>query len=112
MIQNGPAAQAGLKGQPFARVTLADSISPRLDNSTADVIVGVDNQKVTTVDDLLSYIENQKTWSSGYTECFETRTERSSRNSGKISRDKTTSILNSLGKFTSRGDDIGQNSGN
>lgn len=56
----GPAAEAGLKG-PTVRKGKAGAFEfTQVDNSTADIIVGIDNQHVATVDDLLSYVETKK----------------------------------------------------
>ena len=57
---SSPAAEAGLKG-PTVRKGRAGAFGfVQVDNSTADIIVGIDSQRVTTVDDLLSYLETKK----------------------------------------------------
>jgi len=57
---SGPAAQAGLKGPAVRRGRTGVFDFVQVDNSTADIIVGIDNQRVATVDDLLSYLETKK----------------------------------------------------
>jgi S1-C subfamily serine protease len=57
---NGPAAQAGIRG-PKDYVERGNGYVRRGVNLlAADLIVGVDNKKVSTFDDLLSYIESKK----------------------------------------------------
>jgi S1-C subfamily serine protease len=53
---NGAAAKAGLRG-PQIRTTPRGRV---LDRSTADLIVGVDGQRVKTLDDLLSQLDAKK----------------------------------------------------
>lgn len=57
---NGPAAQAGIHGPTIRRGRISGFDFVQVDNSTADTIVGIDNQRVSTVDDLLSYVETKK----------------------------------------------------
>lgn len=57
---NGPAAQAGIHGPTIRRGRISGFDFVQVDNSTADVIVGIDKQRVATVDDLLSYVETKK----------------------------------------------------
>lgn len=56
----GPAAQAGLKGPSIRQGQSGLLTYTMVDNSTADIIVGIDSQRVASVDDLLSYLENKK----------------------------------------------------
>jgi S1-C subfamily serine protease len=60
MDPSGPAAEAGLKGPTIRKGQAGAFEFTQVDNSTADVIVGIDSQTVATVDDLLSYIETKK----------------------------------------------------
>lgn len=57
---SGPAAEAGLHGPTTRRGKWGGFDVVQLDNSTADVIVGVDAERVSSIDDLLSYIETKK----------------------------------------------------
>ena len=45
--------EMGVTGHPYAE-------TPNIDRLAADFIVGVDNKKVRTFDDLLSYVESKK----------------------------------------------------
>ncbi len=56
----GPASEAGIKGPTVRRGHAGAFDFVQVDNSTADIIVGVDSQRVASVDDLLSYIETKK----------------------------------------------------
>lgn len=56
----GPAATAGLKGPEIRVARNAGFTMYQVDNSAADIIVKVDNVRVQSVDDLLSYVENKK----------------------------------------------------
>ncbi len=57
---DGPALQAGLKGPQVQRFEQNGWAFQKVDNSAADTIVGIDNQPVHSVDDLLSYVETKK----------------------------------------------------
>lgn len=57
---NGPAAAAGIKGPVIQRFEQGGWTFQKVDNSAADTIVGIDNQTVRSVDDLLSYVETKK----------------------------------------------------
>ncbi len=57
---DGPAAAAGLKGPEIRTSRNAGFTMYQVDNSAADIIVKVDNVRVQSVDDLLSYVENKK----------------------------------------------------
>lgn len=57
---NGPSAQAGLKGPTVRRGQQGPFEVVQVDNSTADIIIGIDSQQVNSVDDLLSYVETKK----------------------------------------------------
>ena len=57
---DGPAAAAGLKGPSIRKGRAGAFEFTQIDNSTADIIVGIDNRTVNTLDDLLSYIETKK----------------------------------------------------
>ncbi len=56
----GPAAEAGLRGPTVRRGKIGAFDFEQVDNSTADIIVGIDSQHVGSLDDLLSYIEIKK----------------------------------------------------
>ena len=56
----GPAAEAGLRGPAVRRGRINGFDFMQVDNSAADVIVGIDSQRVSSVDDLLSYVETKK----------------------------------------------------
>jgi S1-C subfamily serine protease len=56
----GPAESAGLKGPRVVRKQRGPFVISQVDRSSADLIVGVDAEKVTTADDFLSYIEEKK----------------------------------------------------
>jgi acyl-phosphate glycerol 3-phosphate acyltransferase len=57
---DGPALQAGLRGPQVQRFEQNGWAFQKVDNSAADTIVGIDNQPVHSVDDLLSYVETKK----------------------------------------------------
>ncbi|MBX9689037.1 MAG: glycerol-3-phosphate 1-O-acyltransferase PlsY [Candidatus Obscuribacterales bacterium] len=57
---NGPAADAGLHGPTVRRYSVGGFDFNQVDNSAADIIVGIDAQRVNSVDDLLSYVESKK----------------------------------------------------
>ncbi len=56
----GPAAEAGLHGPTVRRGKINGFDFVQVDNSSADTIIGVDSQRVASVDDLLSYVETKK----------------------------------------------------
>lgn len=56
----GAAERAGLKGPKVTRARRGPFIVQREDRSAADVIVGVDGEKTTTVEDFLSYIDERR----------------------------------------------------
>ncbi len=57
---NGPAEKAGLKGPKITRTRRGPFVVERVDRSAADLIVAVDDQKVVTAEDFLSYIEEKR----------------------------------------------------
>jgi S1-C subfamily serine protease len=57
---DGPAAQAGLSGPKLVSYRQGPFTINQVDNSVADVIVGIDNVKTLSPDDLLSYVEGKK----------------------------------------------------
>ncbi len=54
---NGPAEKAGLHGPKLTKVRRGPFVVTRVDRTAADLIVGIDEEKVATAEDLLSYIE-------------------------------------------------------
>lgn len=60
MRPNGPAEKAGLRGPKITRSRRGPFVVERVDRTAADLIVGVDDQKVSTADDFLSYIDEKK----------------------------------------------------
>ena len=60
MRPNGPAEKAGLRGPKVNRSRRGPFVVDRVDRSAADLIVGVDGQKIDTADDFLSYIDEKK----------------------------------------------------
>jgi len=60
LARGGPAAEAGLRG-PRAETRRRGIVEQRvIDPTKADLIVGIDDQKVTKFDDLLAYVESKK----------------------------------------------------
>jgi S1-C subfamily serine protease len=57
---DGPAAKAGISGLKISVQHNGPFTIQSIDDSTADIITQIDNVKVNSVDDLLSYIENKK----------------------------------------------------
>lgn len=57
---NGPAAKAGLSGPKLVTYRQGPFTISQVDNSVADVIVGIDDVKTLSPDDLLSYVEGKK----------------------------------------------------
>lgn len=57
---NGPAANAGIRGRVVKVIKQGGFNAQIIDNAAADVIVGIDKERVISVDDLLSYIETKK----------------------------------------------------
>ncbi len=57
---NGPAAQAGLSGPKLVVYQQGPFTIQSIDSTQADIIVGIDNHKIQSVDDLLSYLEKKK----------------------------------------------------
>lgn len=60
MRPNGPAEKAGLRGPKITRSRRGPFVVERVDRTAADLIIGVDDQKVSTADDFLSYIDEKK----------------------------------------------------
>lgn len=57
---DGPAAKAGLTGPKLVTYRQGPFTINQVDNSVADVIVGIDDVKTLSPDDLLSYVEGKK----------------------------------------------------
>jgi S1-C subfamily serine protease len=57
---NGPADAAGLVGQKISVRQQGPFTIQTIDNSQADIITGIDNTVVHSVDDLMSYVESKK----------------------------------------------------
>ncbi len=57
---SGPAERAGLLGPKITKSRRGPFIVERVDRSAADLIIAVDDQKITTADDFLSYIDEKK----------------------------------------------------
>ena len=60
MRRNGPAEKAGLRGPKITRSRRGLFVVERVDRSAADLIIAVDDQKVATAEDFLSYIEEKR----------------------------------------------------
>lgn len=60
MRHNGPAEKKGLRGPKLTRSRRGPFTVERVDRSAADLIVAVDDQKVATAEDFLSYIEEKR----------------------------------------------------
>jgi S1-C subfamily serine protease len=58
--KNGPAERAGLQGPKITKSRTGPFVVERVDRSAADLIVGIDDQKVVTADDFLCYIDEKK----------------------------------------------------
>jgi S1-C subfamily serine protease len=57
---NGPAAKAGLQGPKITRSRKGPFVMEKVDRSAADLIVGIDGEKVKTADDFLGYIDEKR----------------------------------------------------
>lgn len=57
---NGPAEKAGLRGPKIIKSRRGPLTFVREDRTAADLIVGLDDQKIATAEDFLSYIEGKK----------------------------------------------------
>uniref|UniRef100_A0A7C4QPS2 Trypsin-like serine protease n=1 Tax=Schlesneria paludicola TaxID=360056 RepID=A0A7C4QPS2_9PLAN len=57
---DGPAAKAGLRGPKVTRSRRGPFVIERVDKSAADLIVAIDGEKVKTIDDFLSYVEQKR----------------------------------------------------
>lgn len=57
---DGPAAKAGLRGPRIIRTRRGPFVIERIDRSAADLIVAIDGEKVRSVDDFLSYIDQKR----------------------------------------------------
>jgi len=60
LTPNGPAERAGVRGPRLVRKKRGPFVVEQIDFSTADLIVGIDDQEVKNADDFLSYIESKK----------------------------------------------------
>lgn len=60
MRPGGPAERAGLKGPKITKSRRGPFTLNREDRSAADLIVGIDEEKIVTADDFLSYIEGKR----------------------------------------------------
>jgi S1-C subfamily serine protease len=60
LIPGGPAEHAGVCGVKVTVHQQGPFTVQNIDTDAADLITGIDDRKVVTVDDLLSYIENKK----------------------------------------------------
>jgi S1-C subfamily serine protease len=57
---NGPAARAGLQGPKTTRTRRGPFTVEKTDRSVADLIVGIDSEKIKSSDDFLSYIDEKQ----------------------------------------------------
>lgn len=57
---NGPAEKAGLRGPKLTKQRRGPFTVMREDRTAADLIVGIDDQKIVTAEDFLSYIEAKR----------------------------------------------------
>ncbi|VAX38222.1 Outer membrane stress sensor protease DegQ, serine protease [hydrothermal vent metagenome] len=57
---NGPADRAGLRGPQKRQVRRGIFVVEKVDRNSADIIVGIDGEKVKTADDFLGYIEKKR----------------------------------------------------
>lgn len=57
---NGPAEKAGLLGPKITKRRTGPFVVERVDRSAADLIVAIDDEKIATADDFLSYIDEKK----------------------------------------------------
>lgn len=57
---DGPAAKAGLRGPKITRSRRGPFVVERIDKSAADLIVAIDGEKVKSIDDFLSYVDQKK----------------------------------------------------
>lgn len=60
MRPNGPAEKAGLHGPKIVRSRRGLIVVERVDRTAADLITAVDDQKVTTADEFLSFIDEKR----------------------------------------------------
>src|SRR5262249_11258931 len=60
MTEDGPAERAGLRGPEVKIIQRGGSAYRTADRSKADLIVGVEGQRVNTLDDLLTVVETKK----------------------------------------------------
>ncbi len=60
LAPGGPAERAGLRGPRVTRERRGPLVIERTDRSAADLIIAVDDQPVTSVDDFLSHIESHR----------------------------------------------------
>ena len=60
MTPGGPAELAGLRGPRVTRERRGPIVIERTDRAAADMIIAVDGEPITTVDDFLGYIEARK----------------------------------------------------
>jgi S1-C subfamily serine protease len=57
---NGPAEKAGLRGPKFTKQRRGPLTFVKEDRTAADLIVGLDDQKIASAEDFLSYVEGKK----------------------------------------------------
>lgn len=60
LVPGGPAEAAGLQGPKVIRQRRGPFVIERIDRLAADIITGVDGQKVESADDLLTYLDNKR----------------------------------------------------
>ena len=60
MRPNGPAERAGLRGPKITKSRRGPFTVKSEDRTAADLIVAIDEQKVVTADDFLSYVEGKR----------------------------------------------------
>ncbi|HSG68816.1 MAG TPA: PDZ domain-containing protein, partial [Planctomycetaceae bacterium] len=60
LVPGGPAEQAGLRGPQIKRQRRGPFVVEQVDRLAADIITGVDGQKVVSADDLLTYLDSKR----------------------------------------------------
>ena len=60
MRPNGPAERAGLRGPKITKTRRGPFTLNRIDQSAADLIVAIDDQKIVNAEDFLGYIEGKR----------------------------------------------------